>query len=601
MNQQDNPPGINKPNPTTQHPENHPGNYNGSTGAGCVEVRDGGCDVPSALSAPQLEGHGVEVRGVIRAHAGGRVYTSSAVGTVAWVSQSGGVEVDCRPCGGCCNGTFRRGVRVWGWLYDVLVRLRDMLGYSALCELLNDPVFGRLLCGCLVGRRGRVVGGVDVKWVLKVAKVLKELLRVGSREGPYAASYLLKRIYDGVPYYDVVDGLVKKLAGSIVNSMLTYYLRRGVLPRGVFDNVGELLGAAEAMLNGLAWELGFSNLAEFAQYIQLIVLNLAEPKYTNRHAGYKDILGVSCRLCGVEFNATKPVLRVLWDLTWHFKMEHGLKSIEDVGAKVGEFEDVDEFGIFRRSKRYFDLAVGELADALARLGWVKDGKCTLCGGVLKNNRYYIVEHFAAWHGEEFRRLFEGIGAPQPGEQPSVYEELADAAREVAQRLGIDFELADGAVKSIYYIVNSRVGGAWSIDLVAMELVEVDPGLADKLKESGRDVRQVALVVVEVLRSRGLIEAKEDTTGEPKVGGVDEVKARAAAMVKERLGISYDFIDLIDEVIAFIEGSVDVNVDELASYEPLVEVAGRLGLDAKRLAEVILNVLIDVGVVENETK
>jgi hypothetical protein len=333
----------------------------------------------------------------------------------------------------------------------------------------------------------------------------------------------------------------------------------------------------------------------------LIVLNLAEPKYTNRHAGYKDILSVSCRLCGVEFNATKPVLRVLWDLTWHFKQVHGLKSIEDVEAKVGEFEDVDEFGIFRRSKRYFDLAVGELADALARLGWVKDGMCTLCGGVLKNNRYYIVEHFAAWHGEEFRRLFEGIGAPQPEEQPSVEKVLEDAAREVSQRLGIDFELADGAIKSIYYIVNSRVRGAWDIDLVAMELVEVDPGLADRLRESGRDVRQVALTVVEVLRSRGLIEAEKHTTGESKVGGVDEVKARAAAMLRERLGVNYDFTELINDVVAFIEGNVGVNVDELASYEPLVEVAGRLGLDARRLAEVVHEVLVEVGVVENEGK
>jgi hypothetical protein len=238
-----------------------------------------------------------------------------------------------------------------------------------------------------------------------------------------------------------------------------------------------------------------------------------------------------------------------------------------------------------------------LADALARLGWVKDGKCTLCGGVLKDNRYYIVEHFAAWHGEEFRQLLKGIGAPQVGEQPSVEKVLEDAAREIAQCLGIDFELADGAVKSIHYIVNSR--GAWDIDLVAMELADVDPGLADRLRESGKDVRQIALTVVEVLKARGLIEAKEYDTGESKVGGVDEVKARAAAMLRERLGVNYDFTDLIDEVVAFIEGNVDVNVDELANYEPLVEAAGRLGLDARKLAEVILSVLIEVGVIENE--
>ena len=233
----------------------------------------------------------------------------------------GSVEVNCRPCGGCCGR--RRGLRVSPVEYLALVYLRGVLGYRSFCDVLRDSRFSGLFCS----RRGR--GGVGR--LLNMIKVLKEVLRVGSREGPYAASYLFKRLYDGVPYYDFVDVLAKKVAASLANSILNRYLRGGVVPQVDVDG---LFGAAEAMLNSLAWELGFSNLAEFAQYIQLIVLNLAEPKYTNRHAGYKDILGVSCRLCGVEFNTTKPVLRVLWDLAWHFKHVHDLKSIEDVEEKV---------------------------------------------------------------------------------------------------------------------------------------------------------------------------------------------------------------------------------------------------------------------------
>jgi hypothetical protein len=248
---------------------------------------------------------------------------------VALAAVRGGVsvEVNVSSCPGVCGGR-RRGLRLSPVEYLALVHLRDVLGYGSFCDVLRDPRFSGLFCG---SRRGRVVGGVDVKWVLKVAKVLKEVLRVGSREGPYAASYLLKRIYDGLPYYDFVDALVKKVAASLANSILSRSLRGGSIGH---VGVDDLFGVADVLLSVFVRELGFHNLAEFVQYIQLIVLNLAEPRYTNRHAGYKDILSVSCRLCGVEFNTTKPVLRVLWDLTWHFKHVHDLKSIEDVEEKV---------------------------------------------------------------------------------------------------------------------------------------------------------------------------------------------------------------------------------------------------------------------------
>jgi len=542
------------PNPT-------PGCAAGATG-GVTEVQ--GCETDVAKPQPEGSSGEVQARAVDVAE--------PQQTTVPGLAQS--LEVDCRYCGGCCGGR-RRGLRLSRRVVELVRRVKVLLGLRYECEVVNR--FPELFCRRFRSSRGHGLSRV------------KELERLLSREGQYKGSYLVKRFLECSS-----DSACVLYLRLMVNGWLGLWFY--VAGRG---DVGE--DDVDAYVGNIARYLGFRSVVDLAKYLRLIIQGLLTVRQTDRHAGYRDVLEVDCKMCGASFKTTDPLPSFIVKLVTHFKREHGLKSIEDVEAKLRELEDVDEFGIFRRSKRYFDLAVGELADALARLGWVKDGTCTLCGGVLKNNRYYIVEHFAAWHGEEFRRLFEGIGAPQPEEQPSVEKVLEDAAREVSQRLGIDFELADGAVKSIYYIVNSRVGGAWGIDLVAMELVDVDPELVNKLKEFGKDVRQVALAVVEVLKSRGLIEAKEDTTGDSKVGGVDEVKARAAAMLRERLGVNYDFMDLINDVVAFIEGNVDVNVDELASYEPLVEVAGRLKLDAKRLAEVILSVLVEVGVVENETK
>jgi hypothetical protein len=344
-------------------------------------------------------------------------------------------------------------------------------------------------------------------------KVLKELLRVGSREGPYAASYLLKRLYDGVPYYDVVDGLVKKLAGSIVNSMLTYYLRRGVLPRGVFDDFGELLGAAEAMLNSLAWELGFSNLAEFAQYIQLIVLNLAEPKYTNRHAGYKDILGVSCRLCGVEFNATKPVLRVLWDLAWHFKQVHGLKSIEDVEAKVKELREreterpeVDDTGI--KLLRYsagvtqlVRLVVHRLMDVglLERIGGVY--RCRRCnadvGGAVETLVHALDHHY-----DVVNKLLSGRPAPSVDGFNDAVDELANLLNS-GNPNGVK-PVVKALVRGILEVLNVR--GSISMLMLTRELSEsedYEPLLNSLATGSLRPDRLVA-VIVDALARHGLV-------------------------------------------------------------------------------------------------
>jgi len=474
------------------------------------------------------------------------------------------LEVDCRPCKGCCGG--RRGRRLPRRVVELIQAVKKELGLRYECEVVNR--WPELFCR-RIGRRGHGLNRV------------KELERLLSREGEYKASYVLDRLRE-----------------CLNDAICWRYLRLGV--EGWYRVVHLLADRApsdvEAYFAGLIRGLGFSGVAEASRYLRLITQGLVDFNYVNRGRGFRDVLSVRCRICGEVIDVTGPLPSVLARLIRHFRVEHGLKAISDVEEEVKESEGVSDFDVLRRGKRYFDGLMSELVDAFSKLGWIKDGRCALCGEELKSSPYHVVLHFAGWHGEEFRRLLSGI-APQVREQPNVEEELADAAREVAQRLGIDFELADGAIKSIYYIVNIR--GVRSIDAVVRELADVDPGLADRLRESGKDARQIALTVVEVLKARGLIEAKEYDTGESKVGGVDEVKARAAAMLRERLSVSYDFTELINDVVAFIEGNVDVNVDELANFEPLVEVAGRLKLDAKRLAEVILSVLVEVGVIENE--
>jgi len=66
------------------------------------------------------------------------------------ILRRGSVEVNCRPCGGCCGR--RRSLRVSPVEYFALERLRDMLGYKSLCKVLRD--FNNLFCSEHKHRRG---------------------------------------------------------------------------------------------------------------------------------------------------------------------------------------------------------------------------------------------------------------------------------------------------------------------------------------------------------------------------------------------------------------------------------------------------------------
>ncbi|MFP3240417.1 MAG: hypothetical protein RXQ94_04695 [Caldivirga sp.] len=433
---------------------------------------------------------------------------------VALAAVRGGVsvEVNVSGCPSVCGGR-RRGLRLSPVEYLALVHLRNALGFGSFCEVLRDPRFGGLFCG---GRRGRVVGGV--KQVLGLVRLLKELGRVESREGPYAASYLLKRLIDGVPYYEFVGYLRRKLMASVAGGLLRRVLDGGAVPS---VSLGDLARVADGLLAYLTRELGFDNAYDFAHYLQAVV-RVVEPRFTARHGGYRDVEGLACS-DGVVFSTTEPVLRVFWRLVWHLKHEHGLVSLEDLAQEAETRRD--RVGFILSNMRSLELLMNWLADGVKAKGLVSDGKCTLCGGEVGEDPLHVVLHFVDWHREQAEGLFKNLGHAQP-QEPQAVDLLDDAAREVSQRTGVEYEIALGVVKTVYSIIN--IEGALNVDEIRLHMNFYDPALATRLM--GIDVGHFILAVKEALEARGLIDvrvkakASEESKAKPESGQPDaEVK------------------------------------------------------------------------------
>ncbi|MFP3240805.1 MAG: hypothetical protein RXQ94_06695 [Caldivirga sp.] len=242
------------------------------------------------------------------------------------------------------------------------------------------------------------------------------------------------------------------------------------------------------------------------RYLRLVVQGLVELNYANRGRGYHDVLSVRCRRCGRVIDATGPLSGVLFNIVRHFRVEHGLARPEDVEAKVAE--GVFDYDVIAGGKEYFDVLMDEHVARVREAGWLDGLRCKLCGEVLKDNRYYIVLHFMAWHREKFLELGRGSGVVR---QPGTVKLFEEAAREVAQRLGVNYEVAFGAVKTVHSIVN--IEGVLGVDEIAMHLGWYDPELT--LKLSDINVRQLILAVKEALDARGLIDVRVKAKAEPK--------------------------------------------------------------------------------------
>jgi hypothetical protein len=280
---------------------------------------------------------------------------------------------------------------------------------------------------------------------------------------------------------------------SVAGDLLLRALNGGSVPSVNLDFLAQV---ADGLLVYFTRELGFDNAYDFARYLQAAV-RVVEPRFTARHGGYRDVEGLVCS-DGVVLSTTEPALRVFWRLVWHLKHDHGLVNLEDIEgeAEVGR----DRVNFILTNMRGLESLMGWLSDGIAARGLVKDGKCALCGGEVGDDPFEVVLHFVNWHREQAESLFSSLGQSQ---EPQVLDMLEDAAREVAQRLGVDFELALGVVKTVYSVIN--IEGALSVDEIMLHMNFYDPALTTRL--TGIDVRHLVLAVKEALEARGLIDVR----------------------------------------------------------------------------------------------
>jgi len=268
------------------------------------------------------------------------------------------LEVDCRPCNGCCGG--RRGRRLPRRVYGFVGWVAGVRGVP-MCQVLNE--YPELFCQRLRGRSRHGLNHV------------KELERLLSREGEYKASYVLGRLNE-----------------CLNDAVCWRYLRLGV--EGWFRVVHLLAnrepGDVDGYFGRLVRGLGFGSVVDASRYLRLVVQGLVELNYVNRGRGYRDALSIRCRICGGVIDATGPLPGVLFNIVRHFRVVHGLKAIGDVEGKIREFEGreanrPEEGGVGVRLLRHSGevtqlvrLVVHRLMDVglLERIG--KEYKCRAC-------------------------------------------------------------------------------------------------------------------------------------------------------------------------------------------------------------------------------
>ncbi len=350
----------------------------------------GGCfaraSARASQSAPGLAGVTVGARDA-------RSPDSQQAGTEATTSQPGSREVDCRPCGGCCGG--RRWRRLPARVYEFVAWVAGVRGVR-LCDVVNE--YPELFCqGSGRGGRGHGLGRV------------KELERLLSREGQYKGSYLVKRL--GECSSDVVCAEYVRL-GVEGWLRLWFYLSGRALGGGV----------VESYLGRIAKSLGFNGIIELVRFLRAVVQGLIIEYTTDRHAGYKDVLEVACRLCGVSMRTTDPLPAFIVNLVRHFQVVHGLRGVEDVKSKVGELvvRELD-----RKDKPKAHPALRELvteklintfANILVAIGLLEEAgdsgfRCVLDGVVVGGVPEAVV-HVLEYHHDvvqDVRRMLEVRG------------------------------------------------------------------------------------------------------------------------------------------------------------------------------------------------
>jgi hypothetical protein len=228
---------------------------------------------------------------------------------------------------------------------------------------------------------------------------VKERERLLSREAQYKGSYIVKRL--------------RECSSDVV---CAEYVRLGVEGwlRFWFHYRGRALGegVVESYLGRIAKSLGFSGVVELVRYLRLVIQGLVVEYPTDRHAGYKDILEVGCGLCGTSFRTTDPLPAFIVNLVRHFQVAHGLRTAEDVEARVGELV-VKELGKKDKPKAHpvlrelvTEKLINTFADILVAVGLLEEAgdgglRCVL-DGVVVGGAPEAVVHVLEYHNDVVR-------------------------------------------------------------------------------------------------------------------------------------------------------------------------------------------------------
>jgi len=228
---------------------------------------------------------------------------------------------------------------------------------------------------------------------------VKERERLLSREAQYKGSYIVKRLRECSS--DVVCAEYVRLGVEGWLRFWFHYRGRGV---------GE--GVVESYLNNIAKSLGFNGIIELAKFLRLVVQGLIIEYPTERHAGYKDVLEVGCRLCGESFSTTVGLPVFIVKLVRHFQVRHGLRGVEDVEARVEELvvRELDKKDKPKAHPALRELVVEKLINAfvgvLVAIGLLEEARdgglrCVL-DGVVVDGAPEAVVHVFEYHNDVVR-------------------------------------------------------------------------------------------------------------------------------------------------------------------------------------------------------
>ena len=320
-------------------------------------------------------------------------------------------QVDCRPCGGCCNGVYRVGPRLPVDLYELVRLVAERLGVP-LCMVVNQYLCGVL--GLLRSGGGRV--GVSERGL--------------SRRVQYKVGYLLKMFGEAGELNQVIDRLI-----LATKEYLEYVGRR---------RVGE--GEAREYVEELVRGLGFGSVRDLALYLWWLIPSrvvrgmdgLVMLDFVGRRGPYVDVLGVRCVLPhegGGDWrvHTTMDLVGFLHALVTHFRHVHGLTDWRQVArwvlkkpwrdmvvnqvGKEGELGS-EEWGRLMPSLRLylFEDVLNKLIDVLVGVGLVEDlgggnYKCVL-DGVVVRGRFDVYRHLRNEHSNlvsDVRGLVKSLG------------------------------------------------------------------------------------------------------------------------------------------------------------------------------------------------